>query len=455
MKEPKRKFGRRSKKPNPIGSIPTQTPVGCFERGRIEVDEVVVQPQHEAIDDDVVHQIQESFAFTGGGCFQPIGVRRRVESVDGEDVTRCVLVFGAKRLEAQKAAGLKYIDCVYLEGDELEIKLVALSENFMRTKQSVLDRAELLTEWVRLAVRKTNLSGQVDQKLRLGRPSGGLAKAARVLPIFGRTPDARRQAISRAVKIAGIAINAKTIAREAGLDDNQNALLRIAKVTGPMAQAKRAADLAGKLGQLIPGENGKGPDPDDFEGKNLDPGAPEQKSKRTAVPAVIAPGPKKVSPPDGDDDDQKKRDQKSKRIEPTTVETLLELWKFNLKKPWQYAPVPVRVEFIKSIRNTKCLAAPDVVEFVYSIFQGRKKIACEDIYCVGLMRGLNRKAIRETLRDLSYPRKRERPENGPWYYYNKDRHWKDGFPVIRDNEISRAVASVREHREEDGHEDLR
>lgn len=73
---------------------------------------------------------------------------------------------------------------------------------------------------------------------------GGMAEAARRLPVPGKSDEARRKSVSRDVKIAGISSRAKTAAKEAGLDDNLSALLSIAQERTRRAQIAKVHELA-------------------------------------------------------------------------------------------------------------------------------------------------------------------------------------------------------------------
>ncbi len=100
------------------------------------------------------------------------------------------------------------------------------------------ERAEHIADWVRITEGK--LSGATcatKSEPGHGRGStGGVRAAVRELGID-------RSDAQRAVKIAGIADEAKAAARDAGLDDNQSALLAVARV--PQAeQADKVREIA-------------------------------------------------------------------------------------------------------------------------------------------------------------------------------------------------------------------
>ena len=123
-----------------------------------------------------------------------------------------------------------------------------ISENLHRADLTVLERGEQETEWMALAEAEIPAAQVVQEETRVGyksppvTPESGLSLAARNLPIPGATDDAKRKHLDRSVKIASIAPAAKEAAREAGLGDNQSALLAIAKVA-PEHQAAKVAEI--------------------------------------------------------------------------------------------------------------------------------------------------------------------------------------------------------------------
>jgi hypothetical protein len=98
-----------------------------------------------------------------------------------------------------------------------------------------LEEAELIAEYVRILDRQ--ISGQNVQikpatgmpESTVGRPEGGIARAARVLCIPGNTDEGRRKRIERAIRIDLLCLAAKDAARKLHLDANQSALLKAAK----------------------------------------------------------------------------------------------------------------------------------------------------------------------------------------------------------------------------------
>lgn len=91
---------------------------------------------------------------------------------------------------------------------------------------------------------KASVYGQVVQKPGGGRPEGGIARAARALAVPGKTIEARRLFIRRALKIDGIWPEAKVAVRAAGLHDKQSALLEIASERSPDSQLAKVQEIA-------------------------------------------------------------------------------------------------------------------------------------------------------------------------------------------------------------------
>ena len=74
----------------------------------------------------------------------------------------------------------------------------------------------------------------------------GGARASRELCVPGKTPDARRKFVERALKINALRDQAKEAARTAGLDDNQSALLAVAGEHSPEAQVAKVREIAAR-----------------------------------------------------------------------------------------------------------------------------------------------------------------------------------------------------------------
>jgi ParB-like chromosome segregation protein Spo0J len=147
-----------------------------------------------------------------------------------------VLVTGHHRVAAAKSLGWKQVECFVMHGDKIERQLWLISENLHRADLTKLQRAELVNKWDRLI--KERAKG-----VQVAHPGGhqptdkGLSKTAKQLGVS-------REEVRRSKKIAGISPKAKTAAKTAGLDDNQTALLKVAKESSPKGQTKKVHELA-------------------------------------------------------------------------------------------------------------------------------------------------------------------------------------------------------------------
>ena len=165
-----------------------------------------------------------------------------------------ILVTGHHRVEAAKSLGLNHIDCFVMRGDKIERRLWSVAENLHRADLNKLQRAELVKKWAELIKQRAKV-------VQVAQPGGhqpndkGLTKTAKQLGVS-------REEVRRSKKIASISPAAKTAAKAAGLDDNQEALLKIAKAATSKAQLKKVAELAeskktASHGTLQPGEKKK------------------------------------------------------------------------------------------------------------------------------------------------------------------------------------------------------
>jgi hypothetical protein len=168
-----------------------------------------------------------------------------VKPIDVIDTPAGPLLIGDLHwLEAAKALGKSQVECLFTGQDQLDARLTEIVEIIHHAGLPILDTAPLVEEWVQTWMR-ANDSGQVVQEFSVGRPHGGIAQAARVLCVPGKTEEARRKSIERSMKIAKISSEAKAEAKRLGLDDNQSALLAIANVT-PEEQVAKAQERAAR-----------------------------------------------------------------------------------------------------------------------------------------------------------------------------------------------------------------
>jgi ParB-like chromosome segregation protein Spo0J len=156
-------------------------------------------------------------------------------SVFSPDDNTFRLVAGLHRLEAAKRLGWDEIDAVFVAGNEIERELQEIAENLHRSELTTLERDTQIGRWAELTAAKV---GQVDP------PSGGAQPAEKGVRKVARELNLERKDVERAVKVASMSPEAKQAACDAGLDDNRNALLAVAKEATPEAQVAKVRAIS-------------------------------------------------------------------------------------------------------------------------------------------------------------------------------------------------------------------
>jgi ParB/RepB/Spo0J family partition protein len=190
----------------------------------VSVEDIIILPPRRDINDEAVATLAESIEKVG--LHTPITVVER----DGN----LVLVAGGHRLAAFRHLGRHAIPAFVLPSSttDQEARMWEISENLHRVELTALERSEMITEWQELAkVRK--VSAPSNQQPR----DQGYRETARELGID-------EKAVRNAAKISTITLEAKEAAREAGIDNNQAKLLKVAAAT-PEKQATVAREIAG------------------------------------------------------------------------------------------------------------------------------------------------------------------------------------------------------------------
>jgi ParB-like chromosome segregation protein Spo0J len=160
------------------------------------------------IDQERVSALADSMASLG--LMTPI-------SIYVDQGNRFNLIAGHHRLLAAKQLGWQGIDCIISKAGETERRLWEIAENLHRAELTVQERAAHVAEWVRLVAKP----GQVAHVSGGRGNQGGISSASRHLGI-------ERTDVRRAIKIDSITPDAKDAAKDAKLDDNQSALLKVA-----------------------------------------------------------------------------------------------------------------------------------------------------------------------------------------------------------------------------------
>jgi hypothetical protein len=136
---------------------------------------------------------------------------------------------------AAKRLGWDAILCVEFYGDEIDARIWQVEENLSRAELAALERAEHIEERRNLVLQK---GGQVAPPRGGHQPkNAGIKKTAKALGIT-------REEVRRSKVIAGLSAKAKEEVRKLGLDDNQAALLAIAKEPAAPAQLRVVKEIA-------------------------------------------------------------------------------------------------------------------------------------------------------------------------------------------------------------------
>ena len=210
----------------------------------VQISNVIVPDDHRKVDQEIVSMIAKSIRTNA--LLHPIVVQRReiVRALGTVKETQIFLVAGAHRLRAAELAGLKDIPAIFLEGGDRRALLVSIEENLCRKDLTALVRSRQLAQWVKMTEDEEGFGRNVRNP-KGGRPGRGISRAARKLPITGKTLSARRKFVERSININRISPEAETKAKAAGLDDDASALLEIAK-EAPEAQVQKASEIAGR-----------------------------------------------------------------------------------------------------------------------------------------------------------------------------------------------------------------
>lgn len=197
--------------------------------------------------------------------------------------------------------------------------------------------------------------------------------------------------MERSKAIAGILPKTKEAIRVAKLDNNQKALLEIAKQDTPNAQAKKVKELR-----------------------------TTRNTRRAAI--------------------KKRLRETMPAAERTTFKELLAGWDLSpeFRKAWRRASSEVRERFINEVlRGPHDGGLEEAAELVKRAFHGRKSILVRDMQRLGRRHGFDKKVVQKVIRELGYKKKRlSWDRSHPWSYINTYRDWKDQLAVIPKEEFA-------------------
>jgi ParB family chromosome partitioning protein len=187
--------------------------IPCLDYSRktemVSVAAIIVMPPRRQVDTNTVASLAE--AINKIGLQSPIIVRET-------DTADFILVTGLHRLEAFRRLERDSVPAFVLPASttETEARMIEISENLHRFELTQLERSNQIDEWRELAkVRKLSAPSNNQPA------ESGAREAARELGVDEKT-------VRNASKIASIIPEAQEAARNAGIDDNQSKLLKVA-----------------------------------------------------------------------------------------------------------------------------------------------------------------------------------------------------------------------------------
>jgi ParB-like chromosome segregation protein Spo0J len=204
-----------------------------IETKDIKTKDLIVGKRFRQPRDEDVAQLAESLKKLG----QPRAITAGLSRLNGKHP----VIAGATLVKAAEMLGWTTVRADIVKCTGAQARQWEIAENLYRAHLTALEEAKHMAEWVRLIANSESVSRQnVDKP---GRPEGAITKAARMLPIKGKTEKARRKTIERRLKIASMSPEAEAAAKKAGLDNNRDALREIANEDTAEAQTQKAEQI--------------------------------------------------------------------------------------------------------------------------------------------------------------------------------------------------------------------
>ena len=353
----------------------------------VPIADITIPEGFAEVDPDPVSVENIAESIRTFGLINPIAVRQQLFAFGTRQTT--TLVAGRSRLEAYKRLGEQQIPCAFFPDDEVGARFVRFSENLCRAHKTTLEEADEIAQLVEFS--EQNKLGPFGQNVpKKGRPLGRAAKAAKLLPVRGKTEDARRKKIERALTISeGIYPQYREEIKEFGLDNDQFALLEIARADQPFDKHKAIQRL-------------------------------RRRKTRKASSA-------------------ERMSESLTDSERTKYEDILNAWERSseFRKAWRRADLQLRDRFINEVlRGSSGVDHGEAMTLIKRAFEGRRSILVRDLLRLGMRYGFSKKSMRTVIRTLGYQKKREsRNRHEPWSYINTNPNWKEQLHVVRSSEF--------------------
>jgi ParB family chromosome partitioning protein len=198
---------------------------------RVKIADIVVNNPRKLNPTDVAAKA-ESMATIG--MKTPITVRKVGGQIE--------LVAGEERFAAAKLLGWQEIDAAFFKGGRIRARIWHHLENLDHSdKFTPLEKAEKMAEVVELT---DKLFSRQNVEKKQGRPIGIITRVLSKLPIKGKTVEARRKRLERALTISKLPpeVKAAVNAREPGMTD---------KMLSEIAREKSAETQLEKINEIV------------------------------------------------------------------------------------------------------------------------------------------------------------------------------------------------------------
>ena len=276
----------------------------------IKLKDLTIGERFRQPPDDDVAKLAESLKTLG----QTRAITVRPRRMDGKYpvIAGATLVMAAEMLK-RTSIRVDIVRCTDAAARQWEI-----AENLYRAHLTPLEEAKHMAAWMQLVADPESVSRRDVANPKGGRPEGAITKAARTLPIKGKTQGARRKRIERLLPLASIFPESEAAAKKAGLDKDHSALDEIAK-------EKTAEDQLAKLQEIAKRKAAP-------KGKSAARGRGKMQMKTKRLPAPSSLSAK-----------EKKR-----------VQNLLEMWReaHDLRRAFAKQTLAVREEFFEELRQS-------------------------------------------------------------------------------------------------------
>ena len=201
----------------------TSTKSSSIEVVKVRVADIVIPDGWRSINEKAVDSLADSMSTIG--LKTPITVRINSTGIR--------LDAGRHRLEAAKKLGWTHIAAIVTHDDKLDRQLWHYAENLDRVDLTALERAEAVASRAKLATKRAAQDAHPGGRQPHDK---GVTKAAKAI---GTTRDNVR----RSKAIANLPSAVKEAARDAGLVDNETALLKVAKEQTQEDQVRKVREL--------------------------------------------------------------------------------------------------------------------------------------------------------------------------------------------------------------------